>query len=187
MKKIKIVLYLLSFTMVNMVTAQKYFTKGAMVSFYSSSPLEKIEGVTKSANCVVDQATGAVEMAVLIKSLIFAKALMQEHFNENYMESNTYPKATFKGVITNIADVKLNSIGSYTAMLKGNITIHGVTKPLETSATIKSDGIKIGVTTEFNLTVADYNISIPSVVKDNIAKVVKVTIKADLEELKKAQ
>lgn len=182
-----ILAFTLVFSLSFSVSGQKYFTKTGSVSFYSSSPMEKIEGVSKSANCVMDLSSGVVEFAVLVKSLNFEKALMQEHFNENYMESTKFPKAIFKGMISNIAEVKLNTSGSYVGMVKGNITIHGITKPLETTVTFKSDGVKSVAVSEFNLTVVDFNISIPSLVKDNIAKTVKVTVKADLEEFKKAQ
>ncbi len=178
---------IIAFIAILPVKGQKYFTKSGMVSFYSNSPMEKIEGITKSANCILDVTSGALEMAVLVKSLNFQKALMQEHFNENYMESNKFPKATFKGELTNIADIKLNTAGTYTAKVKGNIMIHGVSKPIEIPVTFKSDGTKTSATTDFDLTVADFNISIPSLVKDNIAKIVKVSIKVDLEEFKKAQ
>ena len=87
------------FMVVNVISGQKYFTKTGHISFYSDTPLEKIEGHNKSSNCVLDVATGKLEVATLVKGFQFEKALMQEHFNENYMESDKFPKAVFKGQI----------------------------------------------------------------------------------------
>ena len=87
--------------------------------------MENIDAITNSSNCVLDLATGNVEMAVLVKSFTFEKALMQEHFNENYMESTKYPKAVFKGNIKNIGDFNMSYKGSFKGTLEGTITIHG--------------------------------------------------------------
>jgi len=163
----------------------KYFTRNASASFFSEAPLEKIEASTNSASSVIDMATGNVEVAVLIKSFNFKKALMQEHFNENYLESNKFPKAVFKGTMPEFKTINLTTDGKYTTLLKGAITIHGVTKPLETKVLIRSEGGKIFAETEFELIVADFNISIPSVVRDNVAKMVMVKLKAEFTELKK--
>lgn len=163
----------------------KFYTREVNITFLSKSPLEKIEANTNSGNSVVDMISGQVEVAVLIKSFNFEKALMQEHFNENYMESNKFPKAIFKGNILNYKDIHLHTEGNYTAKLKGNLTIHGVTKSLEIQAEFRVRDGKVFAESEFDLTVADYDISIPSVVRDNIAKIVKVKLKAEFQEFKK--
>ena len=80
-------------------TAQKYFSKTGQIYFVSDTPMEKIEATNKSSNCVLDMASGKLEFGVLIKGFQFEKALMQEHFNENYMESNKFPKSIFKGQV----------------------------------------------------------------------------------------
>jgi hypothetical protein len=92
----------------NIANGQKYFTKTGTISFFSETPMEKIEAQTKSANCVLDASTGKLEFAVLIKSFQFEKALMQEHFNENYMESTKFPKSTFKGQLDNFSSIDLS-------------------------------------------------------------------------------
>ena len=79
--------------------AQKYFTRNGNISFHSDTPMEKIEGHNKNSTAVIDAESGKLEFAVLIKAFHFEKALMEEHFNENYMESNKFPKASFKGQI----------------------------------------------------------------------------------------
>jgi len=165
--------------------AMRYFTRNASVSFSSFAPLEKIEASTNSGSCVIDISTGQVEFAVLIRSFNFKKALMQEHFNENYMESNKYPKAIFKGMIPDFKSINWTTNGTQTAGVQGDITIHGVTKPLETKVVFRMENGKVFADADFDLIVADFNISIPSVVRDNIARTVKVKLKAEFQELKK--
>lgn len=165
--------------------AQKYFTREGKVSFFSATPVENIEAHNSKATSIVDAATGKMEFAILIKAFQFEKALMQEHFNENYMESSTYPKATFKGQVDNWSSVDLGKEGTYPVKVSGDMTIHGVTQPVkaEGSFTVK-DG-KVSADSSFELTVADYDIEVPSVVRDNIAKTVRVDVALNYELLKK--
>src|SRR5690606_39483792 len=95
--------------------AQRYLDRAGRASFYSKAPLEDIEAHTDQALCVLDAASGEVAASMLMKSFQFEKALMQEHFNEKYVESDKYPKATFAGKITNLADINLSQNGTYTA------------------------------------------------------------------------
>jgi polyisoprenoid-binding protein YceI len=169
------------------LNAQKYYTKTGTVSFVSSSSMEKIEAVTKSANCVLDIPTGSIEMAILIKSFNFEKALMQEHFNENYMESDKFPKAMLKGTITNINDLTLMKDGKYEGKLKGVITIHGESKPVESKVSFTVNAGNILATSELKISLADFKIEIPALVKDNIGKTVDIYVNTRLEALKKPQ
>ncbi|MCB0547887.1 MAG: YceI family protein [Phaeodactylibacter sp.] len=167
------------------LNAQKYFTREGKVSFFSDAPMEKIEARNSKATVVVDAETGKMEFAVLIKAFQFEKALMQEHFNENYMESNQYPKALFKGAVTNMDAINLGKDGEYSAKVKGELTIHGVTNEIETTGKFSVKGGNIVATSSFTVLVADYKIEIPAVVRDNIAKEVRIDIEAALQELKK--
>lgn len=164
--------------------SQKYYTKTAVVSFESKTPLENIEATNKSGTCVVDFATGNVEFAVLIKGFQFEKALMQEHFNENYMESSKFPKANFKGKIEGIQNVNFTKNGKYKVSASGQITVHGITKSLKQDVSLEIKDGKMTAASTFPLTVEDFNISIPALVRDNIAKIVNVSIIANLEPLK---
>lgn len=110
---------------------------------------------------------------------------MQEHFNENYMESNTYPKSVFKGKVTDISSVDVKKDGVYTVNVKGDLTIHGVTKSVEVPGTIEVSGENLKAETQFMVTPEDYDIKIPGMVRDNIAKEIEVTIVLDLQPLKK--
>ena len=170
----------------NSVSAQKYFTRDGKISFFSDAALEKIEAHNSKATSVLDASSGKLEFAVLIKAFQFEKALMQEHFNENYMESSKYPKAKFKGQIDNMDALKLDKDGSYTVQVSGDMTIHGVSNKLSTPATITVKGGHIQAVTSFDVIVADYNIEIPSVVRDNIAKIVKVDVDVQYQKLEKS-
>ncbi len=168
------------------LSAQKHFTRDGKISFFSDAPLEKIEAHNSKATSVIDAQSGKIEFAVLIKAFHFEKALMQEHFNENYMESGKYPKATFKGAIQNIENIQLSEDGSYTAQVAGDMTIHGVTNKLETPATFVVKDGNISATASFNIAVADYKIAIPAIVRDNIAKTVQLNVEVQYQSLKKS-
>ena len=167
------------------VNAQKYFTREAKVSFFSDTPLEKIEALNNAATSVIDAESGRLEFAILIKAFQFEKALMQEHFNENYMESSQYPKSTFKGQLVDASAVDFGKDGTYPVKVAGTLTIHGVAKEIEADGQID---IKNGVpsaTSSFEVAVADYGIKIPAVVRDNIAKTVRIDMSADYQPLNK--
>ena len=169
----------------NTVYAQKrYFTKTGTISFEASTPLETINAVNKSATSVIDVSTGQIEFAVLIKGFEFNKALMQEHFNENYMESSKYPKSVFKGTITNIQNINFSKNGAYDASVKGVLEIHGVKRNITTTATITVSGANVKAKTQFNILISDYNISIPGVVRDKISKTARINVNCIYTPLK---
>ncbi len=184
MKKI-IICCLFFMGVVTMVNAQKHFTREGKISFYSDAPLEKIEAHNSKATSVLDTETGRMEFAVLIKAFQFEKALMQEHFNENYMESDKYPKAVFKGEVVNMNEVDLKKDGTYPVKVKGDLTIHGETQPVEAEGTINVSDGSYSASSSFVVEVADYKIEIPSVVRDNIAKEVKIDVNIDYQPLVK--
>jgi len=162
---------------------QKYFSKTGDITFSSKTPLEDIEAESHTASTVFDLESGKIQWAVLIKSFEFEKALMQEHFNENYMESNKYPKAKFAGTIEDAAKLNLSKDGSTDVVINGDLNIHGVTQSISTNATFTVAEGKITGMSELKIAVADYNIEIPSVVKDNIAKEITIKIQAHYEAL----
>jgi hypothetical protein len=164
--------------------AQKYFTRSGEVSFFSKTKMENIDALNSKVAAVLDASTGNIEFTVLIKSFIFEKALMQEHFNENYMESDTYPKATFKGKIDNLSAVKFGTDGSYNVKSTGDLNMHGVTKKITVDALVTVKGGKVSATSKFSVNPKDYNIAIPSVVQENISEKIDVSVSLSLEELK---
>lgn len=180
----KLILILLAFIMSGTIAyGQKYYSKTGSVHFLSEAPLEKIQASNNNAYVVFDASTGQMEWAVLIKGFKFEKALMQQHFNENYMDSDQFPKAVFKGTIVDKAGINLEKDGSYNVTASGTITIHGVTKPLTAPGQITVKNGKVNASSSFTLTVADFNIEVPKIVRDNIAKTVRVTVRSDLQPL----
>ena len=169
----------------NAVAAQdRYFTKTGKIDFFSEAKLEDIEAKNKTVTAVLDKKTGALQFEVQMKGFEFQKKLMQEHFNDNYVESNKFPKATFKGNVLNNSAVNYAKEGSYNVKVKGKLTLHGVTKDVEAPGTIKVSGGKIDAASTFNLQLSDYNISIPSMVKDKVSNTIKITVDTKLEPLK---
>ncbi|MDQ3017986.1 MAG: YceI family protein [Bacteroidota bacterium] len=166
-----------------LLLSQKYYSKTAKFFFVSEAPVEKIEGINSSGYVIVDVASGAIEMSVLIKGFKFEKALMQDHFNENYMESSAYPKGIFKGSFTNLYELNFSKDGEYTAMVKGNLTLHGITKPLTTTSKITVKGSGITARSNFDIAIVDFGIQVPKVVRENIAKTVTVSVQADLQRM----
>ena len=162
----------------------KYFTKTGKITFTSNATLEDIEAKNKSVVSILDTKTGALQFSVLMKSFEFEKALMQEHFNANYVESDKFPKAEFKGTITNNKSINYTKSGTYSAKVKGLLTIHGVTKPVETTGSIKVEADGLKVKSVFNITVADYKIAVGASLKDKVAKTVKIEVETSLEPLK---
>jgi polyisoprenoid-binding protein YceI len=184
MKKV-IMLMAISLMVVSVLSAQeKYFTKTGKINFKSKATLENIEALNKSVTAVLDTKTGNLQFAVLMKGFEFEKALMQEHFNENYVESHKYPKAEFKGAIANNGEINYTKDGTYKAKVKGQLTIHGETKEVETDGTIQVKGGKLMTDAVFGVALADYKIEIPKIVKDNIAKIVSIEVDCTLDPLK---
>jgi len=157
---------------------QKYITKTSHVWFYSHTPMEDIEAHNRQVVSSLDASTGDVAFLLLVKSFEFKRALMQEHFNENYMESDKLPKASFKGKITNIKQVDFKKDGIYSAEVTGDLMIHGVTKSVTYKGTFTIKGSTITADAKFVIIPQDYGIKIPSLVENKIAKEIPVTVEA---------
>jgi hypothetical protein len=164
--------------------AQNYVTKTGHIKFYSETPIETIEAHNHAVNSALNPKTGDFVFKVLIKSFEFEKALMQEHFNENYMESDTYPNSTFKGKITNLDEIDFSKDGQYDAMVEGELSIHGVTNMVKEKGTFTVDGKKIQGQSVFNVLLEDYKIKVPGAVRKQISESIEVTVDVMLEEVK---
>jgi polyisoprenoid-binding protein YceI len=156
---------------------QRYMTKDGFISFFSHTPLEDIKADNNQVASVVDISSGEIVFQVLIKSFHFDRALMEEHFNENYMESVKYPKSTFKGKITNLSEVDFKKTGTYEIMVEGDLTIRDITKKVSVKGTLEVLQNGLNAEAKFNIAPEDYNIRIPGVVRDKIAKSFEVTVK----------
>ncbi|HNQ61307.1 MAG TPA: YceI family protein [Bacteroidia bacterium] len=160
-----------------------FIDKGGKVTFYSEAPLENIEAKHTGVNSILNTSTNEVAFIVPIRGFTFEKELMQEHFNEKYLESDKYPKATYKGSIVDSIDWSVP--GTYIVTTTGTFSLHGVEKEIQEQGTFTVDGNKINLQSQFKIAIADYNISIPKLLFQNIADTVLVTLNSDFEPFKK--
>jgi len=174
--KTKLLSILFLFALCQLTSAQKYITKTGHIWFYSHTPMEEIEAHNRQVVSSLDASTGDLAFLLLIKSFEFKRALMQEHFNENYMESDKLPKSSFKGKITNLKQIDFKKDGTYAAEVTGDLTIHGVTKTVTYKGTITVKGTAIKAEAKFTIVPQDYGIKIPSLVENKIAKEMQVTV-----------
>ncbi len=166
------------------VSAQKQFTKTGHIWFYSHAPLEDITAHNYQVTSIMSTTTGDMAFKVTMTAFQFEKALMQDHFNEKYIESEKLPESTFKGKITDLSGIDFSKDGSYKVKVEGDLAIHGITKLVNADGTIAVKGGKIFAQSFFQVAVADYEIKIPSAVKDNIAKVIDIHVDISYEPMK---
>lgn len=175
----KLLIIALSLLFGEALVAQKMMTRDGEIKFDASMPnLVEIAATNKTASCILDVTTGDLATLALVKSFKFKSPLMEEHFNENYMESSKYPKATFKGKILNLGKIDKTK-NSYDA--EGDLTIHGVTKKVKIKVNLVQNAGKINLTSNFTVKAKDYNVEIPNLVKENFAENIKVALNFDLE------
>lgn len=157
--------------------AQDVFScRNTRLSFFSSAPLEDIEAKTDKAVSAINVKTKAIYFKVPVNTFQFRKKLMQEHFNQNYLESDKYPFSEFKGKIVDVVD--LTKDGTYQVTVEGTLSLHGVDKTYREKGTITVQGGNITAGATFQVHIADHKIDIPTIVVKNIAEVVAVTVNA---------
>ena len=161
----------------SIVTAQDkvYKTKSGVIKFFSNTPLEKIEGVNSQVTSMLNEKNGQFVFLLLQKGFKFDNSLLEDHYNENYMESTKFPKADFKGTITNIATVNFAKDGVYPVTVDGMLTIHGVTKKVTQKGTLEIKGGKVTAKSVFNIKVKDFGIK-GEYIGDKIANEVETTV-----------
>ncbi len=153
--------------------AQKYLSSESHVRFYSDAPLEDIEATNEESRSVLDLGTSKIVATVPITGFQFEKKLMQEHFNENYLESDKFPQATFSA---QLGEVDWNN-PEKEVTAKGEMTIHGKTNEIDLKGTVVKNGDNIVIDAVFTIELQDYKIKIPKAVFYNIAESVEVTVK----------
>lgn len=165
---------------------EKFFTKTGKIEFDATAPNspEQVEAIHKNIVAVLDTKTGNFQFSVLMTGFEFQRALMQEHFNENYVESTKYPKAEFKGSIADNPSVTYTKDGVYNVTVKGNLTMHGVTKAVEVPGKLEVKSGKIIANATFNAILSEYQVNIPQLVADKVAKSAKIIVNCSLEPLK---
>ena len=159
-----------------------YMTKTGKISFNSraKSP-EKVEADNNEVSSVFNTQSGDMVFAVLVKSFHFVSALMEEHFNENYVESNKYPKSTFKGKVVNLSAVNFLKDGVYPVNVEGDLTFHGVTRQVKPTGSLTVKGGKIVAVSNFQMNLKEFNVSIPSLVADKISKEIDIIVECNYE------
>lgn len=159
----------------------KYMTKSGSMSFEASQPsFEPIEATHSAVSALLNADTGELAVLALVRGFRFPLALMEEHFNENYIESHQYPKTSFKGSILNF-DSNALSNQPRTVQLTGELSMHGVTKPISVSATITQSDEQITLTSSFSVKTSDFGIKIPSLVRKQIDENVQVEVSLPLK------
>lgn len=160
---------------------EKKITKTGNVVFEanSSNAPEEIKAKNETAVCVLNSKTGEIASIVLMKAFKFKVALMQEHFNENYVESDKYPKSTFSGKIENF-DPNNITTKETKCIINGILQIHGVTKNISIPATIKKTSSGINVNSKFDVKLEDFKIEVPSIVGYKLAKSINILFNFDL-------
>ncbi len=174
---------LIAFTVMSaisvMAQTNTYFTRTGHVSFFSKMPIENIEAHNRQVSCMFDISTGEFAYKVLIKSFEFEKALMQEHFNENYLHSEKYPKAVFEGKVVNLKAVNFAKDGVHDVEVEGVMEIPGVKKSIKEKGKIEVKGGKITTKAVFFVALKDYNIKNDKL--ENIAENIQVTVDVVME------
>jgi polyisoprenoid-binding protein YceI len=175
MRKI-IVLLFVSALVLNINAQEKYLTKTGHIKFFSHTVIENITADVENVGSIINAENGEVFISLSMTDFDFEKKLMEEHFNENYLESEKFPKSSFKGTIVNNSEVDYGLKGSYAVSVEGEMTIHGVTNTVSTEGTIevKKDGIVAKAS--FMINPEDYEIKIPKVVRNKIAHDLEISV-----------
>lgn len=184
MNKSAILTLLMALSTTLCLAQTRYFTRTGTIGFFSKAALEDIEAKNKTVTAVLDSKTGAFQFSVQMKAFEFEKELMQQHFNDSYVESDKYPKSEFKGTVTNNSAVDYAKDGTYPVKVKGKLTIHGVTRDVQTGGTVKVSGGKVATASSFTILLSDYKVSIPAVTKDKISNSITISVDCKLEPLK---
>lgn len=179
MKKI---LLLSLFLFANLMFAQdKILTKNGKITFEASVPaFEEVKAKNEGVTCIINTKTGEIASLAMVKGFRFKIALMEEHFNENYIESDKYPKATFKGMIDNFDYAKVTKEGK-TYTIRGKMELHGKSKDITITATLKKTAAGLSLISNFTVNTDDFDIDIPSVVSKKVSKKVNVTLDFNLK------
>jgi polyisoprenoid-binding protein YceI len=181
--KLTFAVFLVLFAYAGTVKAQIYMLESANVRFFSDALIEDITATTTSVQGLINVSDKSFSFRIPIKTFEFAKDLMKEHFNENYMESEKYPYGTFKGSIAGNFDFTKNGVYEVTA--NGALNIHGVERERSLPSKLFVEGSVVRLESIFMVKLVDHDIEIPQIVFQNIAEEIEVTVKSDLIPYKK--
>lgn len=180
--EVKILLFFISLSNVGLVTSQNFYKSTAVaIEFYSSAPVEDIKANSEEGVAVWNVKTGEISFKVKIRSFRFEKELMREHFNENYLESDEIPDATFKGKIKE--PVELSGNKEIPVTITGTLEVHGIKKNRNIPALLTIKNGQVNLKSEFKVACKDHDIKIPKLLWKNIAEVVRVRVNANFSKL----
>ena len=154
----------------------RYTTGNGLTTFFSTAPIEDIEALNAKVGAIFELATGELAFSMLMSDFQFKNTLMQEHFNENYAESEKYPRARLTGKLRAVPEEAALRAGPQPVEVLGQLTIHGVTRKVRVPGTLQLRGTDLVVTSKFVVAPADYRIKIPALVRNNIAKSIDVSV-----------
>lgn len=181
----KQLLFLLIISTVQLQAQDMHLTRNGKITFFSHTNMEDIEAVNNEVNSTINSKTGAVQFLVLIKGFQFKKAAMRQHFNsDDYMDSDKYPKADFKGIIKDVSKVNFAKDGTYPVIVEGSLTIHGVTNKVTATGSVTVKDGKVNTFAKFPVKLADYKVTTPAFTASKIAQVVEVTVSCSYEPYK---
>ncbi len=170
--KITIKLLIVSLLISSKSFGQLYATQSGETNFFSETPVENISGTNKTVGAILNTATNEIAVSMKMTAFDFPNKLMQEHFNENYMESEKFPTGIFKGKIVEVIDYAKN--GTYDVTAKGQLTLHGVTQARDFKGKLTIDNQKINLVCGFDVKLTDHKIEVPKLVFAKIAEVISV-------------
>jgi polyisoprenoid-binding protein YceI len=162
-----------------------YVSKTNTTSFFAGTAVEDIDATNTKAVSLLNVTTGEISISIPNKEFHFKRALMEEHFNENYMETAKYPKSEFKGRIKNPEQVNFSSTTPFTVAVTGTLTIHGVAKERTIEVTVVNQGGKIEGKATFTIALSDHNIDRPKILWEKLAETVNITSTFTYEPYKK--
>ena len=163
-------------------TTGKYMTRTGSAHFVADGIIkDDVAAKTNTVTAVLDPNTGQVQVRIPINSFVFRKALMQEHFNENYLKSHQFPFANFKGQVADWDASMMQKSGNQKVKFIGKLEIHGISKDVVEPGTLELSGGQIRMSTDLMITVADYGIKVPPLVRDKIAKEAAVHVEVHLK------
>lgn len=183
--KLKSILLIVFTGILFSASAQKYITKTGTIEIFSQTPLFTIEGINKKVASILNAETGDVVASTLVRSFKFEEALVEEHFNENYMESHKFPKSVFKGKITNYKNVDFSKNGEYNIIIEGKLTIHGVTNYIKEEGTLNINNGNISAKTAFPVSLKAYGIKVEPAYKKAIKDEIELKIHFDYKPFNK--
>ena len=172
MNKSLLILLLFSLQWGMAQSTERMIARQGQVTFFSYTSVENIDATNNQVLSIVDLNSKEIAISMLMRAFVFKKALMQEHFNESYVESDIFPKATFEG---EIPDLDISFASPQTRIVKGLITVHGISQPIEVKTNFERKENKILVSGDFEVMVQDFEIKVPPIVAANIAKTISVT------------